>query len=88
MKYEYIKFEGKRYCNVYVDNTYTNGVLRCSHEIDVTFVAEDGEWKFNGAWHIGVEDSEWNANEEDSFEQTFPGLLTDMRKGLALCYTQ
>lgn len=82
MKYEYIKFEGKRYCNVYVDKTYTNGVLRCSHEINVTFLLEDGEWKFNGAWHIGVEDSEWKADEQESFEQTFPGLLEEMKKGM------
>lgn len=82
MKYEYIKFEGKRYCNVYVDKTYTNGVLRCSHEINVTFLLEDGEWKFIEAWHIGVEDSEWKADKQESFEQTFPGLLEEMKKGM------
>ena len=73
MKTEYIVFKGKRYCNVYIDKSTVNGCLRCSHEISITFAEENGAWKFNGAWHCGVFD-------EDSFEQTFPGLLEEVRK--------
>ena len=82
MRYEYIEFEGKKYCNVFIDNTYTNGVLRFSHEISTSFVFEEGKWKFNGAWHIGVSDMEWNEDEEESFEQTFPGLIKEMISGM------
>ena len=34
---------------------------------------------FNSAWHCGVSEMEWNSSEEDSFEETFPGLLNRMR---------
>lgn len=82
MQYEYIEFKGKKYCNVYVDKSQTNGILRFSHEINVTFVLEDDEWKFDSAWHCGVSDMEWKADELDSFEQTFPGLYEEMVQGL------
>lgn len=83
MEYDYIEDEGTLYCNVSIDKSRTVGILRFSHEISVTFAKIDGEWKFDGAWHIGVEDCEWNSSEEESFEETFPGLLAEMKEGLA-----
>ena len=82
MKYEYIELKGKKYCNVYADKSQANGILRFTHEINVTFVLEDDEWKFDSAWHCGVSDMEWKADELDSFEQTFPGLYEEMVQGL------
>lgn len=82
MKYDYAKYGDKTYCNVFIDKTQTNGILRFTHEINVTFVLDNEQWMFDGAWHIGVSDMEWKANEEESFEQTFPGLLTEMKNGL------
>ena len=82
MRYDYTVFEGKQYCNVFTDRTQMKGILRFTHEISVTFVLENGEWKFNGGCHIGVFDADWRADEQDSFEQTFPNLLKEMMDGL------
>ncbi len=82
MTYNYITFKGTEYCNVFVDKTTVHGILRFTHEISVTFCAVNDEWKFHSAWHIGASDQDWRADEEDSFEQTFPGLLSEIRSGL------
>lgn len=85
MKYDYVTSKnGTRYCNVFVDKTSSHGILRCSHEINVTFILKNNKWVFDSAWHIGVSDMEWDSSEEDSFEDTFPGLLEEMKKGLKL----
>ena len=82
MKYEYAKYGDKTYCNVFIDKTQMHGIIRCTHEINVTFVLDDGQWKFDGAWHIGISDLEWRADEQESFEQTFPNLLEEMLEGI------
>ena len=76
--YEYLD----NICNVFVDKTQTHGLLRFGHEINVSLVKENGKWKFDSAWHIGISDMEWNADEEENFNQTFPGLLAEMMCGL------
>lgn len=80
MNVEFIKFDGKRYCNVDADLGRSVGILHFGHEISVTFVKDGDDWKFDGAWHVGVYEATWNSNEEDNFEQSFPGLLGEMRK--------
>lgn len=80
MDINYYVFGGKQYCNVYVDKSTSNGIIRFSHEIDIVFVKVNDEWKFDGAWHCGVSEMEWDKSEEDSFEQTFPGLLSEIKK--------
>lgn len=81
MNYDYIGFDGELYCNVYVDKTTTNGILRFTKEISVTFKL-DNEWKFNGAWMIGVSEREWKVNEGDDFISEFPDLYEEMIEGL------
>lgn len=83
MVIHYDTYNGKDYCNVYVDKSSSNGLLRFSHEINIEFVKLNNEWKFNSAWHCGVSEMEWDSTEEDSFEQTFPDLLTEIRKNIA-----
>lgn len=80
MNVEFTKFDGKRYCHVDADLSRSSGILNFSHEISVTFIEDSGKWEFKSAWHVGVYEATWNANEEDDFEQSFPGLLGEMRK--------
>lgn len=80
MNIESFQYKGKKYYSVYVDKTSSSGILRFSHEISVTFEEDENILKFISAWHIGVSDMEWDATEESDFEQTFPGLLQDMRE--------
>ena len=79
MKIETITHDGKNYINVFTDKSTSNGVLRFSHEISVTFIKEKDKLIFDSAWHCGVSDMDWRSNEENSFEETFPGLLSEMR---------
>ena len=73
------KNEGKEYVSVFVDKSTSNGLLRFGHEISVTFLKEKDKLIFDSAWHVGVNEISWNSSEEDSFEEMFPGLLSDMR---------
>ncbi len=82
MTYNYTTHRGTEYCNVFVDKTAVHGILRFTHEVSVTFRAVNDEWEFYSAWHIGVSEQDWRADEENSFEQTFPGLLREIRSGL------
>lgn len=84
MVYDYIKFDGESYCNVYVDKTTAHGVLRFTKEISVNFKLDNkcNEWKFNGAWMIGVSEREWKANEGDDFISEFPDLYDEIIKRL------
>ena len=79
MKINYVNDKGKEYINVFVDKSTSNGLLRFGHEVSVTFLKEKDKLIFDSAWHIGVSEIEWNSSEESSFEETFPGLLSDMR---------
>ena len=49
------------------------------HEISVNFSKEKEKLIFESAWHVGVSEVSWDSSEEDSFEETFPGLLEEMR---------
>lgn len=80
MRIEHICNSGKEYINVFADKSVSNGLLRFSHEISVTFVKVKNKLIFDSAWHCGVSEMEWNASEEDLFEDTFPGLLAEMKK--------
>lgn len=82
MTYDYFEEKGIYYCSVFTDKTKSSGVLRFTHEINVTFVYSDEQWKFYDAWHVGVSDMFWKADELDSFEELFPGLLNEMMNGL------
>ena len=79
MKIEYIQHKGKECINVFVDKSTSNGLLRFGHEISATFLKEKDKLIFESAWHIGVSEMSWDSSEEDSFEETFPGLLEEMR---------
>lgn len=79
MKIERINCKGKEYINVFVDKSTSNGLLRFGHEISVNFVKRENELIFDSAWHCGVSEMEWDSTEENSFEETFPGLLAKMR---------
>lgn len=79
MKINRIKDKGKEYVSVFVDKSTSNGLLRFGHEISVTFLKEKDKLIFDSAWHVGVSEMSWNSSEEDSFEETFPGLLEAMK---------
>ena len=79
MKFEYIQYKGKECINVLVDKSTSNGLLRFGHEISVNFLKEKDKLIFESAWHIGVSEMSWDSSEEDSFEETFPRLLEEMR---------
>lgn len=79
MKINYVNDKGKEYINVFVDKSKSNGLLRFGHEISVTFLKEKDKLIFESAWHVGVDEMSWDSPEEDSFEETFPGLLEEMR---------
>lgn len=79
MKINYIKNKGKEYVSVFVDKSTSNGLLRFGHEISVIFLKEKDKLMFDSAWHVGVSEMSWDSSEEDSFEEMFPGLLSDMR---------
>ena len=83
MKIEHIQYKGKDCINVFVDKSTSNGLLRLGHEISVNFSKEKDKLIFESAWHIGVSERSWDSSEEDSFEETFPGLLEEMRKEIA-----
>ena len=78
MKYSFYKTGDKEFCNVLVDKSSSNGILKFSHEIDITFVKE-GIWKFFSAWHCGVSEMFWTATEEDDFNDLFPGVLKEIK---------
>ena len=79
MKINYVNDKSKEYINVFVDKSTSNGLLRFGHEVSVTFLKEKDKLIFDSAWHCGVSEMSWNSSEEDSFEETFPGLLEEMR---------
>ena len=79
MKINYVNDKGKEYVSVFVDKSTSNGLLRFGHEISVTFLKEKDKLIFDSAWHVGVSEMSWDSSEEDSFEEMFPGLLSDMR---------
>lgn len=80
MNIEYCKENEKEHVVVYVDKSTQKGILRFGHEIQVTFLVKDTELIFQSAWHCGVSEMSWDATEEISFEETFPGLLAEMRE--------
>ena len=82
MKINRINNKGKEYVSVFVDKSTSNGLLRFGHEISVTFLKEKDKLIFDSAWHVGVDEMSWDSSEEDSFEEMFPGLLSDMRNEL------
>lgn len=75
---------GTEYLDVTVNKDHKAGALRFSHEILVTFVKKDNEYVFNSAWHCGVSEMSWDQGEKDSFEETFPGLLDEMQRAIAM----
>lgn len=79
MKIEHINNKGKEYINVFVDKSTSNGLLRFGHEISVNFLKERDKLIFESAWHCGVCEMEWDSSDESSFDETFPGLLNEMR---------
>lgn len=79
MKINYIKNKGKEYISVFVDKSTSSGLLRFEHEISVTFLKEKDKLIFDSAWHCGVSEMSWDSSEENSFEEMFPGLLSEMR---------
>lgn len=81
----FTNFNGKKYCSVTVDESCFNGILRFGHEISLTFLKDGSDWKFDSAWHCGVYEAAWNAYEEEDFDQFFPGLLDEVRKGILKC---
>lgn len=83
MKIEQVFNDGKEYINVLADKSSSKGILHFGHEILVTFVREDRSLIFESAWHCGVSEVEWNSSEKSSFEDTFPGLLAEMRSEIS-----
>lgn len=79
MKINHVNDKGKEYIDVFVDKSTSNGLLRFGHEISVTFLKEKDKLIFDSAWHVGVSEMSWDSSEEDSFEETFPGLLEAMK---------
>ena len=79
MKIEHITDDNTQYINVYVNKSTGHGLLHFSHEISVTFIKNNDNLIFDSAWHCGVSEMTWDASEEESFEATFPGLLTKLR---------
>ena len=70
----------ENYVYVSVDKSTRHGILHFSHEISVTFRREKEKLIFDSACHIGVSDMDYKSDEEEMFEETFPGLLDEMRK--------
>ena len=83
MNVEFVEFDGKRYCNVDADLGRSIGILHFGHEISVTFVKDGDDWKFDGAWHVGVYEGTWGPGDEEDFELSWPGLLGKMRSEIA-----
>lgn len=79
MKINRINNKGKEYVSVFVDKSTSSGLLRFGHQISVTFLKEKDKLIFDSAWHVGVSEMSWDSSEEDSFEEMFPGLLSNMR---------
>ena len=75
---------GTEYLDITVNKDNRAGTLRFSHEILVTFVKKDDKYIFNSAWYCGVSEMRWGQGEENSFEETFPGLLDEMQKAISL----
>lgn len=75
---------GTEYLDVTVNKDNRAGALRFSHEILVTLVKKGDKYVFNSAWHCGVSEMHWGQGEENSFEETFPGLLDEMQKAISL----
>ena len=82
MNYSYYEKDGKQNCEVFADKSSANGLLRFTHEITVWFVKENDEWKYNGAWHIGVSEVSYDKDDPTLFEIDNPGLLKEIMKGL------
>ena len=80
--YQYYTQADIEFCSIFVDKTRCNGVLRFTHEIDILFRKDNNKWKFASAWCCGVSESYWDENEEESFEISYPGLLSEVRKPL------
>lgn len=73
-------------CTVGVDKSNGSGCIRFGHEISVTFIKKGARWIFSEAWHCGVCEMEFDSTEEDAFEDTFPGLLKEMREHINVCF--
>lgn len=84
MKIEQINDKDKEYINVFADKSTSNGLLKFGHEILVTFVKEKNNLMFKSAWHCGVSEMEWDESEENSVNETFPDLLTEVKREIAL----
>ncbi len=70
--------------SVFIDNTHNAGILRCTNEIQLEFTIDaDGNAKIHSGWEIGVGgDWTWEPGEEDSMEQTHPGLLVKLAEAV------
>lgn len=67
---------------VCVTKNSQTGQLKCTNEIFIWFVKENNTWMFQGAWYIGVSESYYNESEINMFEQTFPGLINQVKNQL------
>ena len=62
-----------------IDKSTTNGILRFTHEITLT-LQDDENLSFYSAYCCGVSEILWSEDEEFSFEETYPGLISKVRE--------
>lgn len=69
--------------NTLLDRSTANGILRVTHEIDLSFKMVDGAIQFLGAWELGCSgDWEYNEHEAADFEDDHPGLLKEVEQAI------
>ena len=63
---------GARYLILDTDKSHTNGILKCSHEISITYDIKKDKFYM---WHTGVSDYEYN---DYDFRELYPGLVKEI----------
>lgn len=72
---------GLNLINVETDRSITNGILRFTHEITLT-LQDDTNLLFYSVYCCGVSEILWSEDEEYSFEEAYPGLISEVREAI------
>ena len=64
-----------------IDKSTSIGILRVTHEITLT-LQDDENLSFYSAYCCGVSEILWSEDEEYSFEEIYPGLISKVREAI------
>lgn len=73
--------DGLKLIDADIDKSTTNGILRFTHEITLT-LQDDENLSFYSAYCCGVSEILWSEDEEYSFEEIYPGLISKVREAI------